>query len=160
MNVNLFTDGSLNSEREFGGWAYLMFLEQEGMEALSSGALCTNDASSMELLAVQQGIAAAPKNAHIHLHSDSKYVGHVLNKISLGRLTRTRDRHLQYLIEQSLKDRMLTFNLLSKNKHSVREHALCHLLAFRARRALETLLHDGTVTSSSPLHSASPLQSS
>ena len=66
--INVYTDGSANGE--FGGWCFIF--EDDGIPHYGAENPTTNN--RMELKAVYEALKAAPDNATVVVHTDSKLV--------------------------------------------------------------------------------------
>ena len=82
MQIKIFTDGSCHTQQKVGGWAALIFFENEKIEIKGHELETTHNA--MELLAVLKAIDFLEEKNNpitkIEIVSDSQYVVGILNR--------------------------------------------------------------------------------
>ena len=136
MSVNLYTDGSVCTEKKVGGWAFVTTIENNNTE--KSGVRRSEcDANRMELLAVKEGLEIiSPEHENIKLFSDSLYVRDVLDALRNGQkivpriLRRNGDVH--QAIATLLGGRRILFQQVRTHNSWPEQHHRCHELAREA----------------------------
>ena len=84
MQIQIYTDGSCHTQQKIGGWAAIIFWENEKIEL--KGFIENTTHSAMEILAVLKALDSLvdKKNAitftKIEIISDSQYVVRILNR--------------------------------------------------------------------------------
>jgi ribonuclease HI len=72
--VELYTDGSCDTNTGSGGWAFLLRHTETGRETSIAGKEDDSTNNRMELSAVIEGLKRLDRRCEVHLVSDSKYV--------------------------------------------------------------------------------------
>ena len=78
--VELYTDGACSGNPGPGGWAFILRHPASNKEIEGSGGEETTTNNRMELTAVVRGLESLKKPSHVHLMTDSVYVGKGLSE--------------------------------------------------------------------------------
>jgi len=79
QNLHIYTDGSCKGNPGPGGWAAVIFTDNQITQKLSGGEVNTTN-NKMEITAVIEGLKAVKSNSKIHIFSDSSYVINSMTK--------------------------------------------------------------------------------
>lgn len=141
----VWTDGALKKSR-YGGWAAV--LRNGGVDLVISGAEDNTTNNRMELQAVLEALRFLPKESHVHVVSDSKYVVQGVTEWMEGwqrRMWRTasgspvKNVDLWKQIHNEMRTRSVTFEWVKgHNGHEMNERA-----DEAATRAASRLQHRG-----------------
>ena len=70
--IDIYTDGSCSGNPGPGGWAAIVV--QDGRQVALKGSVDHTTSNRMELTAAIEGLAHAPANSEVNIHSDSEYL--------------------------------------------------------------------------------------
>ena len=79
MKLKIYTDGACSGNPGKGGWAAIIFDDDENQTKISGNEKNTTN-NRMELTAVIKGLEASPKGFEVTVFSDSQYVVNTMNR--------------------------------------------------------------------------------